>query len=107
MRIELDGVVLAESEATVMVFETGLLTARSDWGKTPTWIAFQMGNHLKADHQSYVPGQLQIKRGADDLLINGHAPGQSRRRQGKVGVAALRGDQRGRSRSADAERHGG
>jgi hypothetical protein len=56
---------------------TGLLTARSDWGKTPTWVAFQLGNHLKADHQSYVPGQLQIHYGPDDLLINAHAPGKS------------------------------
>ncbi|MCY2990402.1 MAG: hypothetical protein NTY19_21370 [Planctomycetota bacterium] len=54
---------------------TGLLTARSDWGPNPTWLALQMGNLLAADHQSYSPGQLQIRRGSDDLLINGNAPG--------------------------------
>jgi hypothetical protein len=32
---------------------------------------------VSADHQSYIPGQLQIRRGADDLLINAHAPGKS------------------------------
>lgn len=55
---------------------TGLLTARSDWGTTPTWVALQMGNLLMADHQSYSPGQLQIRHGSDDLLINGNAPGK-------------------------------
>ncbi len=54
---------------------TGLLTARSDWGATPTWVAMQLGNLLMADHQSHTPGQLQIRRGGDDLLINGNAPG--------------------------------
>jgi hypothetical protein len=53
---------------------TGLLTARSDWGESPTWIAFQLGNLLGANHQSYAPGLLQVQRGADDLLINGCAP---------------------------------
>jgi hypothetical protein len=56
---------------------TGLLTARSDWGRSPVWVAYQMGNLLGADHQSYSPGQLQIKRGDDDLLINGNAPGRN------------------------------
>jgi hypothetical protein len=56
---------------------TGLLTARSDWGRAPVWVAFQMGNLLPADHQSYTPGQLQIRQGADDLLINGNAPGKN------------------------------
>jgi hypothetical protein len=54
---------------------TGLLVARSDWGEAPTWMAFQAGNLLGADHQSCTPGQLQIRRGSDDLLINGCAPG--------------------------------
>lgn len=49
---------------------TGLLTARSDWGDTPTWLSLQMGNLLPADHQNYSPGQLQISRGPDRLLIN-------------------------------------
>jgi hypothetical protein len=56
---------------------TGLLTARSDWRASPTWVSFQLGNLLNADHQSYIPGQVQIKRGADDLLINGNAPGKN------------------------------
>jgi len=54
---------------------TGLLTARSDWGSTPTWVSEQMGNLLAADHQSYTPGQLQIQRGGDDLLVNATAVG--------------------------------
>jgi hypothetical protein len=54
---------------------TGLLTARSDWGSTPTWLAVEMGNLAPADHQTYTPGQVQIQRGADDLLINASAPG--------------------------------
>jgi hypothetical protein len=56
---------------------TGLLTARSDWKRSPVWVSFQMGNLLGADHQSYSPGQLQIKRGDDDLLVNGNAPGEN------------------------------
>lgn len=44
---------------------TGLLTARSDWGANPTWLSEQMGNLLRADHQTYSPGQLQISRGDD------------------------------------------
>lgn len=56
---------------------TGLLTARSDWGRSPIWVACQIGNLLNANHQTYSPGQLQIKRGDDDLLINASAPGNS------------------------------
>jgi hypothetical protein len=52
---------------------TGLLTARSDWGSAPTWVSLQMGNLLNADHQTYSPGQLQISRGDDQLLINANA----------------------------------
>jgi hypothetical protein len=49
---------------------TGLLTARSDWGTTPTWLAAQIGNQLpNTDHQ-FDPGQVEINRGADQLLIN-------------------------------------
>jgi hypothetical protein len=54
---------------------TGLLTARSDWGNSPTWVSLFMGNPLWADHQSYTPGQLQIQRGADDLLVNASVVG--------------------------------
>ncbi len=52
---------------------TGLLTARSDWGSHPTWVSLQMGNLLRADHQTYSPGQLQISRGDDQLLVNAYA----------------------------------
>ena len=55
----------------------GLLTARSDWGKNPTWVAVQIGNRLRADHQSEMPGQVEIRKGADNLLINGVAPGNA------------------------------
>src|SRR6266700_2720685 len=55
---------------------TGLLTARSDWGSNPTWIAFQLGNLLGADHQTYTPGQFQIQRGCDDLLVNATSIGE-------------------------------
>jgi PKD repeat protein len=54
---------------------TGLLTARSDWGNTPTWMSLQIGNLLNADHQSYTPGQLEIQRGGDALLINAAVKG--------------------------------
>lgn len=54
---------------------TGLLTARSDWGSNPTWISLQMGNLLDADHQTYAPGQMEISRGPDQLLINAQAAG--------------------------------
>jgi hypothetical protein len=57
---------------------TGLLTARSDWGTsdtwlsapTSTWVSAQIGNLLAADHQTYSPGHMEINRGADQLLIN-------------------------------------
>jgi hypothetical protein len=55
---------------------TGILNTRSDWNtNTPTIVSLEMGNLLKADHQDYTPGQLQIARGGDDLLINAWAPG--------------------------------
>jgi hypothetical protein len=53
----------------------GLLTARSDWGSTPTWLTVEMGNLAHDDHQTETPGQIQLQRGADDLLINAAAPG--------------------------------
>jgi hypothetical protein len=49
---------------------TGLLTARSDWGSTPTWVSLQIGNLLQDNHETYAPGELQIQRGGDDLLVN-------------------------------------
>jgi hypothetical protein len=56
---------------------TGLLTARSDWGSSPTWVSLFMGNPLNADHQIYTPGQLQIQRGNNGLLINANAVGEN------------------------------
>jgi hypothetical protein len=52
---------------------TGLVTARADWNYNSTWMSFQLGNLLSADHQTNAPGQLQIQRGSDDLLINANA----------------------------------
>jgi hypothetical protein len=54
---------------------TGLVTARADWSYNSTWLAFQLGNLVGAGHESYSPGQLQIQRGADDLLVNANAVG--------------------------------
>jgi hypothetical protein len=55
---------------------TGLLTVRSDWGSNPTWLAVSMGNlSLGSDHQTSNAGQVQIQRGADDLLVNASAVG--------------------------------
>jgi hypothetical protein len=50
---------------------TGLLTARSDWGSNPVWVATLMGNLLHADHQTHSPGLMEISRGADQLLVDG------------------------------------
>jgi hypothetical protein len=56
---------------------TGILTARSDWTSgTETFVSMEMGNVLQADHQDFTPGQLQLQRGGDDLLINAWAPGE-------------------------------
>jgi hypothetical protein len=52
---------------------TGLVTARADWNYDSTWLAFQLGDLLSADHQTYAPGQLQVQRGGDDLLVNANA----------------------------------
>jgi hypothetical protein len=54
---------------------TGLVTARADWSYNSTWVSFQLGNLLKADHQTYTPGQVQLQRGADALLVNANAIG--------------------------------
>lgn len=56
---------------------TGLLTTRSDWGSSPTWLSVQIGNFQSIDHQSLTPGQIQIQRGDDQLLINGNSPGEN------------------------------
>jgi hypothetical protein len=49
---------------------TGLFAARSDWGTTPTWVAAQIGNLLPDTDHQFAPGQVEINRGADELLIN-------------------------------------
>jgi PKD repeat protein len=54
---------------------TGLLTARSDWGSSPVWVSAQFNNLLSSSHQPHTPGMMEINRGADQLLINGNAPG--------------------------------
>ncbi len=56
---------------------TGLLTARADWNYNSTWLAFQVGNLIDTDHQSYNQGQLEIQRGADGLLINANEVGEN------------------------------
>src|SRR5262249_10524066 len=56
---------------------TGLVTARADWNYNSTWVSFQLGNLLAADHQTYAPGELQIQRGAANLLINRNAVGNN------------------------------
>jgi len=55
---------------------TGLVTARADWSYQSTWLALQLGNLVRADHQTQSPGLLQLSRGADQLLINGNAPNE-------------------------------
>ena len=52
---------------------TGLMLSRADWSYNSTWLAFQLGNLLSANHQMYAPGHVQLQRGDDDLLVN--APG--------------------------------
>lgn len=51
----------------------GLVTARADWNYNSTFLSFQLGNLLQADHQTFSPGMLQIFRGGDDLLVNANA----------------------------------
>src|SRR5262249_20058424 len=48
----------------------GLLLARSDWNANAVWLSVQFSNLLKAGHSTIPPGQIQIQRGADDLLVN-------------------------------------
>lgn len=61
----------------------GVLINRAAWGYTnQTWTSIQLANLLlsttgnRVDHQSFTPGQVQIQRGADDLLINAAAWGE-------------------------------
>jgi hypothetical protein len=58
----------------------GLVTARADWSYDSTWLSFQLGNLIRndttedvADHQTDTPGQLEIQRGGDALLLNAEA----------------------------------
>jgi hypothetical protein len=51
----------------------GLVTARADWNYNSTWMAFQLGNLVQADHQTNAPGMLEVQRGGDALLINPQA----------------------------------
>ena len=55
---------------------TGLLVGRADWSYGSTWLSFQLGNMLWADHQGSNPGHMQIQRGKDDLLVNANAVGE-------------------------------
>src|SRR5262249_38652792 len=52
---------------------TGLLTARSSWDPSANVVDLQIGNPLEADHESLAPGQLEIRRGNDELLIHPNA----------------------------------
>jgi hypothetical protein len=52
---------------------TGLLTARADWSYHGTFVSFQSGNLVDADHQIYAQGSLELDHGADQLLINAAA----------------------------------
>ena len=40
----------------------GLVTARADWSYQSTWLSFQLGNLVQADHQTDTPGMLEIQR---------------------------------------------
>jgi hypothetical protein len=63
---------------------TGLAVARKDWNYDSTWLSFECGNLVAADHQQFSQGQLEMNRGADALLVN---------------VAALTGNQSLRDKS--------
>jgi hypothetical protein len=63
---------------------TGLAVARKDWSYGSTWLSFESGNLVVADHQQTSQGQLEINHGADALLVN---------------VAAVTGDQNFRDKS--------
>lgn len=50
---------------------TGLLLARSDWGKNATFVSFQCGPSIEeADHQHADQGNFEIVRGSDLLLVS-------------------------------------
>src|SRR5262249_26982967 len=51
----------------------GLVTARSDWGGSATVVSVRMGNLPDGGQQTMAPGQLEISRGADRLLIDTEA----------------------------------
>ncbi len=55
---------------------TGLVVARKNWNYDSTWLSFQCGNLLAADHQTYAQGQLTINRGPDTLLALASAVGE-------------------------------
>src|SRR5207249_851093 len=61
----------------------GLLLARSDWGANPVWLSVQFSNLLKAGHSTIPPGQIQIQRGPDDLLVNAASVAQTQSGQAK------------------------
>ncbi len=52
---------------------TGCLVARSDWTENAVWMSCLMGNLANADHQDNMPGEIQIRRGLDDLILNAQA----------------------------------
>jgi len=68
---------------------TGLVTARADWSYNSTWLSFQLGNTVGADHQSYSPGQLQLNRGSDAMLINATSALQYTDIKSKTGYSNL------------------
>lgn len=62
---------------------SGLVIARADWDYDSTFVSYQLGNLLGADHQSFIPGQLQLQRGGDALLINANTYGVNQAAQRK------------------------
>lgn len=60
----------ATAPLTYRSLGAGLICARADWSYGSPFVAFQLGNPVGADHQSFTPGQLEISRGADNLLVN-------------------------------------
>lgn len=53
---------------------SGFAAMRKDWNYNSTWLGFQSGNLLAADHQD-PQGIMAISRGADNLLPVPFAPG--------------------------------
>jgi hypothetical protein len=49
---------------------TNLLVSRSDWGVNPVFVSVCFNNLLTATHLTFPPGQVQIQRGSDSLLVN-------------------------------------